>query len=82
MELCFEKVKMIRPEDKNVDLILALLNLVLGNDEKFQQYNRGCSHPLSEQQASEYKRLLSRVSDEQLTETFTNILKENVDKEE
>ena len=82
MELCFEKVKMIRPEDKQVDLILALLNLVLGNDEKFQQYNRVCSHPLSEQQAREYKKLLSRVSEEQLSETFTNILKENVDKEE
>ncbi len=82
MELCFEKVKMIRPEDKQVDLILALLNLVLGNDEKFHQYNRVCNHPLSEQQAREYKKILSRVSDEQLTEAFTNILKENVDKDE
>ena len=80
MEICYEKIKIIRPEDKQVDLVLAILNLLLGNEEKFHKYNRLCVHPLSEQKAKAYKAILTSASDEQLSLAFANILKDNTDR--
>lgn len=80
MEICYEKIKLIRPEDKQVDLVLAILNLLLGDEEKFRKYNRMCVHPLSEQKAKEYKAILSKASSDQLSEAFANILEDNSDR--
>jgi len=77
VEVCYECVKQIRPDDKYVDLVLAIVNLVMGNEKKFEHYNNICEHPLSDQKVNEYKRMLKTDNKEMFVEALYQILRDN-----
>jgi len=77
VEVCYECVKQIRPDDKYVDLVLAIVNLVMGNEKRFEHYNNICEHPLSDQKVKEYKRLLKTDNREKFVEALYQILRDN-----
>lgn len=77
VEVCYECVKDIRPNDKYVNLMLAMVNLVMGNEKKFKQYNSTCEHPLSDQKIKEFKNMLKHNDRETFVEAMYKILREN-----
>ena len=74
MEACYEEIKKIRPNDRSIDMMLAIISLIQGNEEKFLSYNRTSEHPFSEQQVREYKRLISHTRKEELSEALLAIV--------
>lgn len=81
MELCYQKVREIRPEDKFVNVVLTILNIALGREEKVREYNQCCERPFSEQEIEDYRVLFSLMEDKRnLSGMFMHILKDNYER--
>ncbi|MBQ8674147.1 MAG: tetratricopeptide repeat protein [Bacteroides sp.] len=74
-KVAFLKAKEIEPEYLDVNEKLALLCMMTKDMEKFWQYNALCRFPLTEQQAQEVMDALKNLPTENISLSFTHIIK-------